>query len=246
MDTTLKLPAELQNGVDEAVAQAVGERWASRIWASDTSLWTDDPEVADKIKHRLGWLYAPTFFQDEAAELTAFGEEMVREGFTDVLVCGMGGSSLAPEVLTRVYPESDKGLNVHVLDSTDPAAVAAYDEGLDPARTVRIIATKSGSTTETLAFFAHLWDKEQHRVGRCVRHPLRTHGERCDRTRHHFERIKNRPDGVEKGLFVLLEIAIVRQRQSFENREQRDEISDRTSRFTADEFGNVGILFLGH
>jgi glucose-6-phosphate isomerase len=166
MDTTLKLSAELQNGVDEAVAQAVGERWASRIWASDTSLWTDDPEVADKIKHRLGWLYAPTFFQDEAAELKAFGEEMVREGFTDVLVCGMGGSSLAPEVLTRVYPESDKGLNVHVLDSTDPAAVAAYDEGLDQARTVRIIATKSGSTTETLAFFAHLWDKEQHRVGR--------------------------------------------------------------------------------
>ncbi len=62
MDTTFTLPAELQSTVDEAVARAVGERWASRIWASDTSLWTDDPEVADKIAHRLGWLYAPTFF----------------------------------------------------------------------------------------------------------------------------------------------------------------------------------------
>jgi len=166
MDTTFKLSAELQGTVDEAIAQAVGERWASRIWASDTSLWTDDPEVATRIAHRLGWLFAPTFFQDEVAELTAFGETMVREGFTDALVCGMGGSSLTAEVLTRVYPESDKGLNVHVLDSTDPAAVAAYDEMLDPARTVRIIATKSGTTTETLAFFAHNWDKEQHRVGR--------------------------------------------------------------------------------
>ena len=166
MDTTLTLPASLQEGVEEAVARAVGERWASRIWASDTSLWTDDPETADTIAHRLGWLFAPTFFQDEVAELTAFGESAAREGYTDVLVCGMGGSSLAPEVLTLVYPDSDKGLKVHVLDSTDPAAVAAYDEMLDPERTLRIIATKSGSTTETLAFLAHFWEAEQHRVGR--------------------------------------------------------------------------------
>ena len=166
MDTSFRLPAELQSTVDEAIAQAVGDRWASRIWASDTSLWTDDPEVATGIAHRLGWLFAPTFFQDEVAELTAFGEGIERAGYTDVLVCGMGGSSLAPEVLTLVYPESDKGLNVHVLDSTDPAAIAAYDESLDPGRTLRIVATKSGSTTETLAFLAHYWQLEEHRVGR--------------------------------------------------------------------------------
>ena len=165
MDTTLRLPAELQGPVDEAIAQAVGERWASRIWSSDTSLWTDDPEVADKIMHRLGWLFAPTYFVDEVAELTAFGESIEASGYTDALVCGMGGSSLAPEVLTKTYPDSDKGLRVHVLDSTDPAAVAAYDETLDPARTIRVIATKSGSTTETLAFLAHYWALEEGRVG---------------------------------------------------------------------------------
>ena len=164
MDTTLRLPAELQGPVDEAIAQAVGERWASRIWSSDTSLWTDDPEVADKIMHRLGWLFAPTYFVDEVAELTAFGESIEASGYTDALVCGMGGSSLAPEVLTKTYPDSDKGLRVHVLDSTDPAAVAAYDETLDPARTIRVIATKSGSTTETLAFLAHYWALEEGRV----------------------------------------------------------------------------------
>jgi len=166
MDTTLTLPGSLQGDVDETIARAVGERWASRIWARDTSLWTDDQAVAAAIAHRLGWLDAPTAFVDEAAELTAFGEAMAAAGYTDVLVCGMGGSSLAPEVLTLVYPDSDKGLRVHVLDSTDPAAVAAYDRALDPARTLRIIATKSGSTTETLAFLAHFWAAEQDRVGR--------------------------------------------------------------------------------
>lgn len=169
MDTRLTLPASLQAGVDEAIAKGVGERWASRIWARDTSLWTQDEAVAATIENRLGWLDAPTAFVDEVAELTAFGEAAAREGYTDVLVCGMGGSSLAPEVLTLVYPDSDKGLNVHVLDSTDPAAVAAYDQALDPERTLRIIATKSGSTTETLAFVAHFWEAEEGRVGRFPR-----------------------------------------------------------------------------
>ena len=166
MDTNLTLPESLQGPVDEAVATAVGDRWASRIWARDTSLWTEDVDVAARIANRLGWLDSPTAFQAEVAELTAFGLEIEREGFTDVVVAGMGGSSLAPEVLTLVYPESDKGLRVRVLDSTDPAAVAAYDADLDPQRTLRIIATKSGTTTETLAFLAHQWQLEEHRVGR--------------------------------------------------------------------------------
>jgi glucose-6-phosphate isomerase len=166
MDTVLHLPASLQGLVDEAVARAVGERWASRVWSNDTSLWTDDPAVASTITRRLGWLYAPTYFVDEIAELTAFGAAIEADGYTDALICGMGGSSLAPEVLAKVYPESDKGLAVHVLDSTDPAAIAAYDAELDPAHTIRVIATKSGTTTETLAFLAHYWQLEERRTGR--------------------------------------------------------------------------------
>jgi glucose-6-phosphate isomerase len=170
MDTTFKLPETLQGLVDEAIARAVGERWASRLWARDTSLWSSDPEVAARIEQRLGWLDTPTAFEAEAAELTAFGEAIENEGFTDALVLGMGGSSLAPEVLSLVYPDSDKGLTLHVLDSTHPEAVAALDGALDPARTLRIVATKSGSTTETLAFLAHHWEREQHRVGRFSSH----------------------------------------------------------------------------
>jgi glucose-6-phosphate isomerase len=136
------------------------------VWSNDTSLWTEDPEVAARITRRLGWLYAPTYFSDEVAELSAFGAAIEADGYTDALICGMGGSSLAPEVLAQVYPESDKGLAVHVLDSTDPAAIAAFDEDLDPARTIRVIATKSGTTTETLAFLAHYWHLEEGRKGR--------------------------------------------------------------------------------
>ena len=169
MDTTLTLPAALRPVVDEAIARAVGERWASRLWERDTSLWSQDHDVQDRVWNRLGWLASPTAFAAEAAELSAFGLALEEEGYTDALVLGMGGSSLAPEVLSLVYPESDKGLSLHVLDSTDPEAVAAMDAMLDPERTIRIVATKSGTTTETLAFLAHHWEREEHRVGRFPR-----------------------------------------------------------------------------
>ncbi|HZW00244.1 MAG TPA: hypothetical protein VFF55_01670 [Candidatus Deferrimicrobium sp.] len=170
MDTTLTLPASLQGPVDEAIARAVGERWASRLWERDTSLWSSDHDVQDRIWARLGWLAAPTAFEAEAAELMAFGEAIEAEGFSDAIVMGMGGSSLAPEVLSLVYPESDKGLTLHVLDSTHPEAVTALDAALDPQRTLRVVATKSGTTTETLAFLAHQWEAEVHRVGRFSSH----------------------------------------------------------------------------
>jgi hypothetical protein len=79
------------------------------------------------------------------------------EGFEAAVVCGMGGSSLAPEVLARSLPLGPGGLRVTVLDSTDPSAVAAAQSASDPRRTLYLIASKSGTTTETLAFLAHFW-----------------------------------------------------------------------------------------
>jgi hypothetical protein len=167
MDTRLILPADLKAPVDEAIARAVGERWASRMWARDTRLWAEDPTVGEAIAERLGWLDVPTVFEAEVAELTAFGEEIEREGFRDAVVLGVGGIALAAEALDGVYPaETDKGLRVHVLDSTDPAAIASLDGATDPERTLYIVATKSGTTTETIAFLAHFWATAEHRVGR--------------------------------------------------------------------------------
>jgi glucose-6-phosphate isomerase len=162
----LRAPAELTSVVRDAVDRAVTERWASRLGARDTTLWTTDPAVAATIGNRLGWLDAPVSFTDEIAELEAWADAVRGAGFTHAVVCGMGGSSLAPDVLAQVLPRSAHGLRVHVLDSTDPAAVAAMDAASDPSTTLWIIATKSGTTTETLAFLAHYWAATQQRVGR--------------------------------------------------------------------------------
>jgi glucose-6-phosphate isomerase len=166
MSVILRLPADLQGSVDGAIARAVEERWASRLGARDTTLWTTDPAVAATIANRLGWLDAPASFTDEIAELEAWAEGIRGAGFTHAVVYGMGGSSLAPEVLAQVLPRSTRGVRVAVLDSTDPEAVAALDAASDPSTTLRIIATKSGTTTETLAFLAHEWATTQQRVGR--------------------------------------------------------------------------------
>ncbi len=166
MSIELRLPGELHGAVDTAIARAVEGRWASRLAARDTTLWTSDAAVAATIANRLGWLGAPAAFIDEIAELEAWAGGIRSAGFTHAVVCGMGGSSLAPEVLAQVLPRSAHGMRVTVLDSTDPEAVAATDAASDPAATLWVIATKSGTTTETLAFLAHLWSATQHRVGR--------------------------------------------------------------------------------
>ena len=79
-------------------------------------------------------------------------------GFTTAVVAGMGGSSLAPDVLHRTFGSQEGYLDLRILDSTDPAAVAAVFDGLDPLKTLVIIASKSGTTTEPNAFLAYFWD----------------------------------------------------------------------------------------
>jgi glucose-6-phosphate isomerase len=156
----VRLSAQLATIVERAVARAVDERWAERLWQRDTSLWTADPTVADRIAARLGWLDAPWSFAERVPELTAFAEGIVSAGFQRALVCGMGGSSLAPEVLAHGYPRAEHGIPVSVLDSTHPDAVRAADASRQGLTTLYLIASKSGTTTETLAFLAHFWALE--------------------------------------------------------------------------------------
>ena len=155
-----RLPADLEAAVSDLLAKAVAEDWAGRVWNRDTSVWTADEEVAKLIANRLGWLDLPTHFDDEVEPLAAFASAVRDEGFDAALVCGMGGSSLAPDVLAASFPPGDGGIAVRILDSTDPAAVAAAGAASDPARTLYVISSKSGTTTETLAFLAHFWKAE--------------------------------------------------------------------------------------
>jgi glucose-6-phosphate isomerase len=163
--TRLDLPPALDDQVRAALQRAISEHWASRIWGRDTSLWTADAQVAETIANRLGWLDAPGSFAEQLEELDGFAQGIRDSGFSDAIVCGMGGSSLAPTVLAHAYPRSAHGLRLRVLDSTDPDAVRAVEPRAADRDTLHLIATKSGTTTETLAFLAHFWELAEQRTG---------------------------------------------------------------------------------
>jgi len=144
---------------DVLVERARTERWAERLFERDTSLWSADPEVQAGIAERLGWLDAPVHFTDEIGPLEAFGEAIRDGGFRTAIVGGMGGSSLAPEVLQKTFGDGGDWLELRVLDSTDPAAVAATVDDLYPLDTLLVVASKSGTTAEPLAFQADAWGR---------------------------------------------------------------------------------------
>jgi glucose-6-phosphate isomerase len=150
---------EHEAGYRAAVETARDGSWAERLFGRDTTLWSTDARVQAGIAERLGWLDAPDHFVAQIAALEGFGEGIRDAGFTTAIVAGMGGSSLAPEVLVRTFGDGGDWLKLRVLDSTDPAAVAAVVDDLDPLATLFIVASKSGTTTEPLAFQADAWDR---------------------------------------------------------------------------------------
>ena len=154
---TLRLPKDAQATLDPLVERATRDRWAARLFDRDASLWTDDPAVASAIGDRLGWLDAPAHFSLNAPALEGFGDGIREAGFDNAVVMGMGGSSLAPDILHRTFGTTEGYLGLRILDSTDPVAVAATVDDLDPLETLWIVASKSGTTTEPLAFMADAW-----------------------------------------------------------------------------------------
>ncbi len=155
-----RVSVDLRERIDRTLARALAEDWVNRLWARDASLWTDDERVAALIDDRLGWLDLPVTFGERVDVLEAFAQGVRADGFIAAVVCGMGGSSLAPEVCAMSLPMGETGIPVRVLDSTDPTAVRAASTASDPASTLYLIASKSGTTTETLAFLAHFWKLE--------------------------------------------------------------------------------------
>lgn len=165
MSGELKLPFTANVGrasdlaaINSTLERARNEEWATRLADKDVTLWSVDAAVQAKITNRLGWLDAPAHFTAQIPALEAFGEKIRDAGFTTAIVAGMGGSSLAPEVLATAFAEIDDWLKVRVCDSTDPAAVEAALRGLDPQKTLIVVASKSGTTTETLSFAAYAAD----------------------------------------------------------------------------------------
>jgi glucose-6-phosphate isomerase len=128
------------------------ERAAGGLWRREPAAWSDDPSVQAIIANRLGWLGSPATMASSIDRLRTFAAG-VRKDVTDVVLLGMGGSSLAPEVLRAVVGVAPGWPAFRMLDSTDPAAVRAADT--PPASTLYIVASKSGTTIEPSSLAAH-------------------------------------------------------------------------------------------
>jgi transaldolase/glucose-6-phosphate isomerase len=151
---------DYQEAVDAALATICAEDIMGRIWTHDHTVWREDSQ---EISNRLGWLHAPEQMATNVARIQQFVREVRADGLTRVLLLGMGGSSLAPEVFFNVFgqpagPDNDY-LELAVLDSTDPQAVRALAERFPPQETLYIVATKSGGTVETLSFFKYFYNR---------------------------------------------------------------------------------------
>ena len=152
---------ELHLGAETGVAMAAissdhAPRVVRRIWEHDPNLWKQDsPAHAKEITQRLGWLDVVDWTRQRLPEITRLAQEIRAEGITDVVVLGMGGSSLAPEVLRRSFGPQQGHPTLHVLDTTDPTAIRQATDALDPSKTLFIVSSKSGGTIETLSHFAH-------------------------------------------------------------------------------------------
>jgi len=147
VDEIFKLPA-----VQETLDALEAQDFLDRLWVKDASLWKGE---APAIRNRLGWLTSPTIMRGHTDDIKTFADEIRRLQFTHVVVLGMGGASLCGEVFNLAFGSKMGFPDLVLLDSTDPATVKQTFERLNLSRTLFIVASKSGDTLETLAFYEY-------------------------------------------------------------------------------------------
>ena len=142
-DLSWTLPEALAHRVDARIARLRDENIVQRIWDRDATVWTGSNEG-----EWLGWLDLPNQDRAQVDRAVALAREMKAEGVASIVLLGMGGSSLAPEVLHSIIGRSDNFPILHVLDSTDPEQIASLERAIDVSRAVFLVASKSGTTLE--------------------------------------------------------------------------------------------------
>ncbi|MEK7235561.1 MAG: glucose-6-phosphate isomerase [Nitrospirota bacterium] len=155
LETDRSFPSELQSLVTAAHARLAASHVVERLWAQDHRLWKQNPT---DIANRLGWLTIIDGMKNRTEELRAFANSVKDRGIRDVVLLGMGGSSLGPEVLRASFGSSRSFPRLWVLDSTIPGWVRQVTQAIDPARSLFILASKSGGTIEVMSLFAHFWE----------------------------------------------------------------------------------------
>ena len=148
-------PSELQSLVIAGRARLDASHAVESLWAQDHRLWKQDPT---DITNRLGWLTIIEYMNDRTEELRTFATSTKTRGIRDVVLLGMGGSSLGPEVFRTTFGSRKGFPRLWVLDSTVPGWVQQVTRSIDPTRSLFILASKSGGTIEVMSLFAHFWE----------------------------------------------------------------------------------------
>ncbi|HYO14465.1 MAG TPA: hypothetical protein VE685_14810, partial [Thermoanaerobaculia bacterium] len=167
------LSMELRLGRSVDAVEGRLRRWEEtgfgrRMWEKDHALWSPRGPIPE-LTNRLGWLELPESMQGEVDRLRRLGEGARAEGIRHAVVLGMGGSSLAPEVFARTFGPAPGFPELCVLDSTHPDAVRALLQRIDLGKSLFVVSSKSGTTTETLSFFYIFWSL----LGQVMRNPGR-------------------------------------------------------------------------
>jgi len=155
MNPRSSLTPELHQLVCSASQSLTASHAVERLWQRDHQLWKADPT---EIANRLGWLTVIAEMQGQAASLLSFAKSVRDRGIRDVVLLGMGGSSLGPEVLRASYGSAPRFPRLWVLDSTVPGWVRQVTQAVNPAKTLFIVASKSGGTIEVMSLLAHFWE----------------------------------------------------------------------------------------
>lgn len=168
--------------VDKTIKKLNDENVVERIWKKDYTVWSNDPT---EISNRLGWLDSVEVTSKSLNEINSFVEEVRAAGYTNALLMGMGGSSLAPEVFRLTFGVKEGYLDLAVLDSTHPEVVMEYAKKFNPATTLYIVSTKSGGTVETFSFMKFFYNYVLHILGK-------------DEAGKHFAAITDPGSGLQK------------------------------------------------
>lgn len=155
---TFHLSKELKHQVEKRLSLWQEQNIPSRLWNCDPTIWKENPAEQKELADRLGWLNKPYKMLDKIYELQLFANE-IKNDFTNILLLGMGGSSLAPEVFAKTFGAKQGYPKLEIIDSTHPLNIKHITDTYDLTKTLFIVASKSGGTIETMSFFYFFYNE---------------------------------------------------------------------------------------
>ncbi len=159
MATVSIFPGQLQESFNSRITAFSNTSIISKLWQKDYTIWRSEEVHKKSILNRLGWLHSLDLMRSNIEVLTFFSNEIKQAGYTHVVVLGMGGSSLCPDVCRATFGSAQGFPKLLVLDSTNPTSVLRIEKQINLTTTIFIVASKSGGTTETNMFYQYFYDR---------------------------------------------------------------------------------------